>query len=76
MHERFEWIAGRQLRQFGYASSADGVRGAGRVLRHRIMDWRWRAKTLTQRGAYRARVRLGTASRPLRERLGLTRTER
>jgi hypothetical protein len=76
MHERFEWIAGRQLRQFGYASSPDQVRGAGKVLRHRIMDWRWRAKTAAQRGVYRARVRLGTASRPLRERLGLIRTER
>jgi hypothetical protein len=76
MHERFEWIAGRQLRQFGYASSADRVGGAGKVLRHRIMDWRWHAKTAAQRAVYRARVRLGTGSRPLRERLGLIRTER
>jgi hypothetical protein len=76
MHERFEWIAGRQLSDYGYASSADGIRGARKMLRHRIMDGRWRAKTAVKRGAYRARVRLGTASRSLRERLGLIRTER
>ena len=70
MHERFEWIAGAQLRHFGYRSAVDPVRAPGKALRHRFLDWRWGAKTSVRR----ARVMLATASRPLRQRLGMVRT--
>lgn len=76
LHERFEWIAGRQLRYFGYAPSSEPVRAAGSVLRQRLLDARWRGKTTARLAAYHARVKLGTATRPLRERLGLVRTDR
>jgi protein-tyrosine sulfotransferase len=74
MHERFEWIAGPQLRAFGYDSSVAPVRAPGKVVRHRILDGSWLTKTTTRSVIYRARVRLGTATRPLRERLGLARS--
>ena len=76
LHERFEWIAGRQLGYFGYAPSSEPVRAAGSVLRQRLLDARWRGKTTARVAAYHARVKLGTATRPLRERLGLVRTDR
>jgi len=76
MHERFEWIAGRQSRYFGYAPSTDPVRAAGSVFRQRFLDARWRGKTTARSAAYRARVKVGTATRPLRERLGLVRANR
>lgn len=76
LHERFEWIAGGQLRYFGYEPSAGPVRGAGSVLRNRVLDARWRGKTTVRFAAYRARVKVGTATRSLRERLGLVRTDR
>jgi Sulfotransferase family len=76
LHERFEWIAGRQLRYFGYESTTGPVRAAGSVLRQRLLDARWRGRTTARSAAYRARVKVGTATRPLRERLGLVRTDR
>jgi protein-tyrosine sulfotransferase len=74
MHERFEWIAGSQLRYFGYQGVVDPVQTTGKALRHRVLDWRWQSRTATRSAMYRARVTLGNASRPLRQRLGLTRT--
>jgi hypothetical protein len=68
-HERFEWIAGPQLRYFGYESVVEPIRSSGKAMRHRLLDWRWQTKT----AVHRARVTLGTASRPLRERLGVLR---
>jgi hypothetical protein len=76
MHERFEWIAGKPLRYLGYPASIDPVRGPGKIVRHSVLDVRWRTKTTARAAAYRARVRVGTATRPLRERLGLVRTDR
>jgi hypothetical protein len=75
MHERFEWIAGSQLRAFGYHNGVAPVRAPGKVLRHRILDGGWLTKKTARSVMYRARVKLGTASRPLRKRLGLARTE-
>jgi hypothetical protein len=75
MHERFEWIAGAQLRAFGYQSSAGSVRAPGKVLRHRILDGSWLTKTMTRSLIYRARVKFGAATRPLRERLCFARTK-
>ncbi|HYZ12796.1 MAG TPA: sulfotransferase [Actinomycetota bacterium] len=75
-HERFEWIAGRQSRYLGYPPSFDPVRAPSSVLRQRLLDARSRCKTTARSAAYHARVKLGTATRPLRERLGLVRTDR
>jgi hypothetical protein len=69
-HERYAWIAGDQARYFGYGSVAPS-RGRVDVMRNVILDWRWRTKNVARTTIYRARVRLGTASRPLRQRLGL-----
>lgn len=74
-HERFEWIAGEQLRYFGYQSLAEPVRTPRTRLRHQILDWKWQTRTRTRSVIYRTRVKLGTASRPLRQRLGLVRSE-
>jgi hypothetical protein len=76
MHERFEWIAGSQLRHLGYRSETEPVVGPAQALTHRFLDWRWQAKTATRVAIYRARVTLGTATLPLRKRLGLVRRER
>jgi Sulfotransferase family len=73
LHERFEWIAGPQLRYFGYESFVDPVHGTGTALRHRLLDWRWQVRTATRVAVYKARVVVGTTSRPLREHLGLVR---
>jgi hypothetical protein len=74
LHERFEWIAGRQLRYLGYEDADNPIQATRSVIRHRILDWSWQTKQAVRSGSYRARVRLGTASRPLRQRLGLVRT--
>jgi hypothetical protein len=74
LHERFEWIAGRQLRYLGYREAGSPNRATPSVIRHRMLDWRWQAKQAARSRIYRARVRLGTASRPFRQRLGLVRT--
>ena len=74
--ERFEWIAGRQSRYFGYVPTTSPVRAASSVLRQRFLDAQWRGKTTARSAAYRVRVKVGTATRPLRERLGLVRTDR
>jgi protein-tyrosine sulfotransferase len=73
MHERFEWLAGEQLRHFGYRGVVPPVDRPAAVIGHTIMDWGWHARSTVRRLAYGARVRLGTASRPLRQRLGLIR---
>jgi protein-tyrosine sulfotransferase len=67
--ERFEWLAGAQSRTLGYEiSPADHRSVAGRA-RHAALDLRWRL----ERSALSARAALGSASRPLRRRLGLVR---
>jgi protein-tyrosine sulfotransferase len=74
MHERFEWIAGKQMRSFGYQGVSDPVRAARTVVRHTLLDWNWQTRAVIKSAAFHARVRLGTATRPLRERLGLVRS--
>jgi hypothetical protein len=66
--DRFEWLAGEQLRAFGYDAPPSG-RFITRSIKHTLRDWRWGAVT----GMRSARVRVGTASRPLRRRVGLFR---
>ena len=70
-HERFEWLAGEQLRFFGYADQTEPVRGSGRVIVHRLRDWIWLGRSTGRRFVYRVRVRVGGSTRPLRERLGI-----
>ena len=74
MHERFEWIAGTQMRSLGYQSDADPVRAASKVARHTLLDWNWLARAAIRSAGFHARGRVGTATRPLRERLGLVRS--
>jgi hypothetical protein len=73
-HERFEWIAGEQLRHFGYRSMVEPIRAPYGVAIHRARDGAWTSRTAIRRLRYRARAAIGTATRPLRERLGLART--
>jgi hypothetical protein len=66
--ERFGWIAGTQLRRFGYTGSTR-PRSLASAPRHLVLDGWWRTRHLA--GA--TRTRLGRATRPIRERLGLVR---
>jgi hypothetical protein len=70
--ERFEWLAGEQLHAFGYSGSPPRIALAGSV-RHTVRDWRWSVERAARWAIYRTRVRAGTASRPLRRRLGFYR---
>jgi protein-tyrosine sulfotransferase len=70
--ERFDWLAGDQLRRFGYAPTRPTTSVLSSV-KHMILDWRWNAARRARWAIYRTRVRAGTASRPLRRRLGLAR---
>jgi protein-tyrosine sulfotransferase len=60
--QRFDWIAGAQLAEFGYAASPQRFSAAGRA-EHRARDWWWLAKTAARTGVYRARVRVALRSR-------------
>jgi hypothetical protein len=76
MHERFEWLAGEQLRYLGYESYAPRVDRWSRVVQHRAMDWGWYLRTSLQRFHSRLWIKLATMSRPLRQRFGLIRESR
>jgi hypothetical protein len=71
MLERFEWIAGEQLRYFGYPTQFTPIRACSSVVKHTASDWRWRGRMAIRRFTFHSRVRLGTATRGIRERLGL-----
>jgi hypothetical protein len=71
LHERFDWIAGDHLRHFGYETCGRPTVGVRRVVRHRLLDWQWGVATRTRSTMYLMRVKLGSASRPLRKRVGL-----
>ena len=49
---RFEWIAGAQLRHFGYQGSPDGPTTALWPLRQHLLDWRWRTGRFARRARY------------------------
>jgi protein-tyrosine sulfotransferase len=70
--DRFDWLAGDQLRGLGYGASTPSA-GIVRPVKHTLLDWRWSLFKATRLVVYRSRVRVGTASRPLRRRLGLIR---
>ena len=67
--DRFEWLAGRQLRAFGYPTGGRGRRSAPATLKQATMDASWTAR----RAIAAVRHAAGTASRPLRRSLGLAR---
>lgn len=73
-HERFEWIAGEQLRHFGYQPVVEPIRAPFDVAIHSVRDRAWTAGVAMRRMRYRSRSVIGSATRPLRERLGLART--
>jgi Sulfotransferase family len=75
MLERFEWIAGEQLRYFGYPTQFTPIHARSSVVKHRARDWRWRGRTGIRLFTFRSRVRVGTATRGIRERLGLVRAK-
>jgi Sulfotransferase family len=58
LHQRFDWIAGRQLRQLGYEPAPPPPRPAAQALRHHLLDWRWRGTTATRLLAAKVRRRL------------------
>jgi protein-tyrosine sulfotransferase len=68
--ERFDWLAGAQLRSLGYTASKSPS-SVTRSVRNTLLDWRWSAVSAARLAVYRARVRMGRTSRPLRRRLGL-----
>jgi protein-tyrosine sulfotransferase len=49
---RFEWIAGDQLRHFGYQGSPDRPTSVVWPLRQRMLDWRWRSRRFARRAGY------------------------
>jgi protein-tyrosine sulfotransferase len=67
--ERFEWLAGSQLRALGYEDRPEPRRALRTAVRHRLLDVWW----ATGRATRVSRTRLGHISRPLRRRLGLMR---
>ena len=64
--DRFEWIAGDQLRAFGYEVSRL-PRPRPTVVKHLLLDLGWTARLHARIG----RAHLGAPLRPLRRRLGL-----
>jgi Sulfotransferase family len=60
---RFEWIAGEQLRHFGYQGSPDRPTGVLWPLRQRMLDWRWRGGRFARRAGYWVQRRTHAARR-------------
>ena len=59
---RFDWLAGAELVELGYASSRVRFSFLARTLQ-RLRDWRWHAAEAARRALYRTRVRLALRSR-------------
>jgi protein-tyrosine sulfotransferase len=64
---RFEWIAGDQLRTFGYETQPQSDRALHTTMLHTLADLRW---TFHQ-AAQSVRRQVGSTSRPLRRRMRL-----
>jgi protein-tyrosine sulfotransferase len=67
--DRFDWLAGDQLRTLGYEAQRPRRRGLLATAQHLLLDLGW----ATREGARLKRTRLAIASRTLRHRLGLVR---
>jgi Sulfotransferase family len=59
--QRFEWIAGDQLRYFGYQGSAARPGTLVSPMRQRLLDWRWRSGRFARRAGYWLQRRARTA---------------
>jgi hypothetical protein len=60
--ERFHWIAGAELADFGYTAPPPRFSDARRA-EHTARDWWWRAASAARHGVYRARMRVALRSR-------------
>jgi hypothetical protein len=60
--ERFHWLAGDELVQFGYAGATNRLSINSRV-RHTLRDWRWHAARKARRVVSRARAWRRAAAR-------------
>jgi protein-tyrosine sulfotransferase len=67
LHQRFEWIAGNQLRQFGYQDSAARPGTFLWPMRQRLFDWRWWGGRFLRRTGFWLQRRM-QAARPSRAR--------
>ncbi len=61
--QRFEWIAGDQLRYFGYQGSQDRPTTLFWPLRQRTLDWCWRSRRFARRAGYWGQRQLYAARR-------------
>jgi hypothetical protein len=62
-HQRFAWLAGRQLGYFGYPPSAHAVKGGIPTAVHTLRDWKWYGVATGQRISNGVRRRLAQARR-------------
>jgi protein-tyrosine sulfotransferase len=60
--ERFDWLAGRELVDFGYALAPRQF-SILRSVKHRLRDWRWQASKTARWILYRMRMRVALRSR-------------
>jgi len=60
---RFEWIAGDQLRRFGYQGSPDRPTSVLWPLGQRMLDWRWQGGRFARRAGYWVQRRAHAARR-------------
>jgi hypothetical protein len=60
--ERFDWLAGDELVELGYASSRVRLSFVARI-EQRLRDWRWHTAQTSRRALYRTRVRLALRRR-------------
>lgn len=60
---RFEWIAGDQLRHFGYQGSPGRPTGVLWPVRQRMLDWRWQGGRFARRAGYWVQRRMHAARR-------------
>ena len=69
--ERFQWLAGEQLAYLGYGRAAPTNNSKLGILKQRAQDLRWLSAQAARESMFRGRVRVATATRPLRRRMGL-----
>jgi Sulfotransferase family len=72
-HRRFAWLAGREQVALGYGLDESGPTTTSARARQRLASALWRARRGADLAEYRLRGWLGPLTRPLRERVGLTR---
>jgi protein-tyrosine sulfotransferase len=72
-HRRFAWLSGRQQLGLGYRLDHPAPTTTPARTAQRLASARWHAWRAAKLGEYRLRGWLGPPTRPLRERVGLTR---